>query len=55
MDLAEELAGKTALQKAGRRLGVNLCRALAERIAPAEKPAEPARPAGKEKDEETGS
>jgi len=55
VDLAEELAGKTALQKAGRRLGVNLCRALAERIAPAEKPAEPARPAGKEKDEETGS
>jgi hypothetical protein len=55
VDLAEELAGKTALQKAGRRLGVNLCRALAERIAPAQKPKDAGQARGKEKAEETGS
>jgi hypothetical protein len=43
VDLAENTAGKTALQQAGRKLGLEVCRKLAEQKTPAGK----AEPAGK--------
>jgi hypothetical protein len=49
VDLAESTAGKTALQKAGRRLGLETCRKMAEqKVPPAKTKAEAAaKPAGK--------
>jgi hypothetical protein len=48
VDLAENTAGKTALQLAGRRLGLEVCRKLAEQKPPADKaPAATANPAPK--------
>ena len=45
VDLAEAIAGKTALQKAGRRLGVAVCRRLVAYKGPIGKPAGPPVPA----------
>jgi TolB-like protein len=45
VDLAEAIAGKTALQKAGRRLGVTVCRRLVAYKGPMAKPAGPPAPA----------
>jgi len=49
VDLAESTAGKTALQLAGRRLGLEICRKLAEQKAPPDKAGTEAaaKPAGK--------
>ena len=47
VDLAESTAGKTALQLAGRRLGLETCRKLAEQKAPPAKAGAAAKPAGK--------
>ena len=38
VDLAEAIAGKTALQKAGRKLALDLCRSLAGNKSPSPKP-----------------
>jgi hypothetical protein len=45
VDLAEAIAGKTALQKAGRRLGVTVCRRLVAYKGPITTPAGPPAPA----------
>jgi hypothetical protein len=45
VDLAEAIAGKTALQKAGHRLGVAVCRRLVSYKGPITKPAGPLIPA----------
>ncbi len=48
VDLAENTAGKTALQLAGRRLGLEVCRKLAEQKTPADKaPAAASQPVNK--------